>query len=183
MTGERPPYLPGDRVPGADVARMIRVDQAGEYGATRIYAGQLAVIRRSRAAGAIRDMAEQERRHLAQFDRLMTERRVRPTALSPLWHAAGYALGAASALLGEQAAMACTVAIEEVIDEHYARQAESLGAADPELGETITAARADELAHRDTALAHEAQDAPGYELISAAIKAGARLAIWLSERI
>jgi ubiquinone biosynthesis monooxygenase Coq7 len=183
MTGERPPYLPGDRVPEADTARFIRVDQAGEYGATRIYAGQRAVLRRGRAAGAIREMAEQEARHLAQFDRLLCERRVRPTALSPLWQVAGYALGAATALLGERAAMACTVAVEEVIDGHYARQAERLGDSDPELVETIRAARADELAHRDAALAHEATEAPGYELISAAIKTGARLAIWLSERI
>jgi len=179
----RPPYLPGDRAGLDDTARIIRVDQAGEYGATRIYAGQLAVLRRGHAAGAIREMAEQERRHLAQFDRLMAERRVRPTALSPLWHLAGYALGAATALLGERAAMACTVAVEEVIDGHYARQAEALGATDPELGEAIATARADELAHRDTALAHEATETPGYELISGAIKTGARLAIWLSERI
>jgi 3-demethoxyubiquinol 3-hydroxylase len=183
MTGERPLDLPGDRTPEGDVARMIRVDQAGEYGATRIYAGQLAVIRRGRAAGAIREMAEQERRHLAQFDRLVASRRVRPTALSPIWHLAGYALGAASALLGERAAMACTVAVEEVIDGHYARQTERLGTRDPELANVIQGARADELAHRDTALAHAAQEAPGYELISAAIKAGSRLAIWLAERI
>jgi 3-demethoxyubiquinol 3-hydroxylase len=182
-TSERPPYLPGDPVPRRDVARMIRVDQAGEYGATRIYEGQLAVIRRGRAAGAIREMAEQEQRHLAQFDRLTTARRVRPTALSPLWHVAGYALGAATALLGERAAMACTVAVEEVIDGHYACQAEALADGDPEFAETIRAARADELAHRDTALAHDATEAPGYELLSAAIKTGARLAIWLSERI
>jgi len=180
----RPTYLPGDRLPaGSDTARMIRVDQAGEYGATRIYQGQLAVIRRGRAAGSIREMAEQEQRHLAQFNRLTVERRVRPTALSPLWHAAGYALGAATALLGERAAMACTVAIEEVIDGHYARQEKALAASDVELAETIRAARADELAHRDTALAHEANEALGYELISAAIKTGARIAIWLSERI
>jgi ubiquinone biosynthesis monooxygenase Coq7 len=183
VTGERPPYLPGDRAAQDDTARMIRVDQAGEYGATRIYAGQLAVIRRGRAAEAIREMAEQEQRHLAQFDRLVCERRVRPTALSPLWQVAGYALGAATALMGERAAMACTVAVEEVIDGHYAQQAERLGGGDPELAQTIHAARADELAHRDTALAHEAAEAPGYELLSAAIKTGARLAIWLSERI
>jgi ubiquinone biosynthesis monooxygenase Coq7 len=183
MSGKRPTYLPGDRGPADDTARMLRVDQAGEYGATRIYAGQLAVLRRGRAAGAIREMAEQECRHLAQFDRLVAARRVRPTALSPLWHLAGFALGAATALLGERAAMACTVAVEEVIDGHYARQAELLGTGDPELAETIREARADELAHRDTALAHEATEAPGYELISAAIKTGARIAIWLSERI
>jgi len=183
MSSERPPYLPGDRVPVDDTARMIRVDQAGEYGATRIYAGQLAVIRRGRAAGAINEMAEQEQRHLGQFNRLLAERRVRPTALAPLWHIAGFALGAATALLGERAAMACTVAVEEVIDGHYARQAEQLGGEDPELVEAIETARADELAHRDAALAHEATEAPGYELLSAAIKTGARLAIWLSERI
>jgi ubiquinone biosynthesis monooxygenase Coq7 len=179
----RPPYLPGDRLPQDETARMIRVDQAGEYGATRIYAGQLAVLGRGRVAGAVREMAEQEQRHLAQFDRLLSERRVRPTALSPLWHVAGYALGAATALLGERAAMACTVAVEEVIDGHYAGQAERLGSSDPELAETIHAARADELAHRDTALAHEAQATPGYELLSGAIRTGARIAIWLSERI
>jgi ubiquinone biosynthesis monooxygenase Coq7 len=179
----RPPYLPGDRPADTDTARMIRVDQAGEYGATRIYQGQLAVLRRGRAAGAIREMAEQEQRHLAQFNRLTTERRVRPTALSPLWHTAGYALGAATALLGERAAMACTVAVEEVIDGHYARQAEQLGDSDPELTGAIDTARADELAHRDTALAHDAAAAPGYELMSVAIKTGARIAIWLSERI
>ncbi|HYM73717.1 MAG TPA: demethoxyubiquinone hydroxylase family protein [Stellaceae bacterium] len=183
MSVERPPYLPGDRSARDETERMIRVDQAGEYGATRIYAGQLAVLGRHRTAGAVREMAEQERRHLAQFDRLLCERRVRPTALSPVWHLAGFALGAATALLGERAAMACTVAVEEVIDGHYAAQAERLGTADPELAETIRAARADELAHRDTALAHEAEAAPGYELISAAIKTGARIAIWLSERI
>ena len=181
-TPGRPPYLPGDRMPD-DTARMIRVDQAGEYGATRIYAGQLAVIRRGHVAGAIREMEEQELRHLAQFDRLTAERRVRPTALSPLWHVAGYALGAATALLGERAAMACTVAVEEVIDGHYAHQAESLAGSDPELAEAIEAARADELAHRDTALAHEARETPGFDLISGAIKTGARIAIWLSERI
>jgi ubiquinone biosynthesis monooxygenase Coq7 len=183
MIAKRPPYLPGDRATAVDTERMIRVDQAGEFGATRIYTGQLAVLRRGRSASAIREMAEQEQRHLAQFDRLMHERRVRPTVLSPLWHVAGYALGAATALMGERAAMACTVAVEEVIDGHYARQAEQLGAGDSELTETIQAARADELAHRDTALAHKATETPGYELISAAIKTGARIAIWLSERI
>jgi ubiquinone biosynthesis monooxygenase Coq7 len=179
----RPPHLPGDRTPEDDRARMIRVDQAGEYGATRIYQGQLAIIRRGRAAGVIREMQEQEQRHLCQFDRLLIERRVRPTVLSPLWHVAGYALGAATALLGERAAMACTVAVEEVIDGHYARQAERLADSDSELAEMVADARADELAHRDTALAHEATAAPGYELLSGAIKTGARLAIWLSERI
>src|ERR1700730_5512485 len=148
----RPPYLPGDPAPEAEVARMVRVDHAGEYGATRIYDGQLAVVRRGRARDQIRHMAEQEIRHLAAFDELVRARQVRPTLLHPLWHVAGYALGAASALLGERAAMGCTVTGEEVIDEHYRGQAERLGDAAPALSETIQSFRADELAHRQTAI-------------------------------
>ena len=183
MNPERPPYLPGDPPPEAEIGSMLRVDHAGEYGAVRIYDGQLAVLGRGRARDAIRRMAEQEQRHLAAFEALMREHRVRPTALSPLWHLAGYALGAATALLGERAAMACTVAVEEVIDEHYAGQAARLGESHSALTETILQFRADELAHRDAALAHGAEQAPGYDLLSAFIKTGSRLAIWLSERI
>ncbi|HKW54136.1 MAG TPA: demethoxyubiquinone hydroxylase family protein [Stellaceae bacterium] len=175
--------LPGDPSRAEDVARMIRVDHAGEYGAARIYEGQLAVLGRSAAAPVIRRMAEQEKRHLAAFDRLVVERRVRPTALSPLWHLAGFALGAATALLGERAAMACTVAVEEVIDEHYRDQVERLGGSEPELSAAITEFRAQEIEHRDTGLAHGAESAPGYPALSAAIKAGSRLAIWLSTRL
>ncbi len=181
MSGPR--RLPGDPSGEALVERMIRVDHAGEYGAARIYAGQLAVLGRSPAAPVIRRMAEQEKRHLAAFDRLVAERRVRPTALSPFWHVAGFALGAATAFLGERAAMACTVAVEEVIDEHYRGQAETLGDAEPELKAAIEEFRADEIEHRDTGLAHGAEGAPAYELMSAAVKAGSRLAIWLSTRI
>ena len=173
--------LPGDPAQDAQVARMIRVDHAGEYGAKRIYDGQLAVLGRTKAAEEIRRMAEQEARHLAAFDALVRERRVRPTALSPLWHAAGYALGAATAMLGERAAMACTVAVEEVIDEHYARQVEALGDAEPGLKAALEEFRANEQEHRDAALAQGGGDAPAP--LSAAIKAGTRLAIWLSTRL
>jgi len=175
--------LPGDRATADAIARMIRVDQAGEYGAARIYDGQLAVLKDSAAASAVRHMAAQEKRHLERFDALVAERRVRPTALSPLWHIAGYALGAATAFLGERAAMACTVAVEEVIDEHYRGQLETLGGTDAELAAIVADFRADEVAHRDTALKHGAADTPGYPLLSAAIKTGSRLAIWLSTRI
>ncbi len=177
------PYLPGDLTPEERVERMIRVDQAGEYGARRIYEGQLAILGRSPVGPTIREMYDQERVHLETFDRLMVERRVRPTALQPLWHVAGFALGAATALLGERTAMACTVAVEEAIDEHYAAQAEQLGEDEAALKATIESFRADELAHRDTGLDHDAEQAPAYPLLSGAIKAGSRLAIWLSERI
>jgi 3-demethoxyubiquinol 3-hydroxylase len=182
MSGNRPLRLPGDRAVAAQVADMIRVDHAGEFGATRIYAGQLDVLGRGRAAREIRRMAEAEQRHLAAFETLLHERRVRPTVLHPIWSIAGYALGAATALLGERAALACTVAVEEVIDEHYRDQAEHLADDDPALRETILGFRDDELAHRDTALAMGAEDTPGYELLNAAIKAGSRLAIWMSTR-
>jgi ubiquinone biosynthesis monooxygenase Coq7 len=175
--------LPGDPSPATEIARMLRVDHAGEFGATRIYEGQLDVLGRGRAAGVIRQMAETEKRHLAHFETLLRERRVRPTLLHPLWSVAGYALGAATALLGEQAAMACTVAVEEVIDEHYQRQAEKLGDEEPALLETIRSFRDDEIAHRELALAHGAEESPGYDLITAAVKTGSRIAIWLSTRL
>jgi ubiquinone biosynthesis monooxygenase Coq7 len=175
--------LPGDPPRQQQVERMIRVDHAGEYGAVRIYEGQLAVLGRSPAARAIRTMAAKERDHLEAFDKLVVDRHVRPTALSPIWHVAGFALGAASALLGPRAAMACTVAVEEVIDEHYRAQAEDLTHDEPALADTIEEFRHDEVEHSETAKAHGALDAPLYDGISAVVKAGSRLAIWLSTRI
>ena len=169
-----------------DRSSMIRVDQAGEYGATRIYAGQLAVMGdRAPHSGEIRAMAEQEAAHRAEFDALMARRGVRPTALQPVWSAAGYALGAATALLGPEAAMACTAAVEEEIDRHYSRQLETLEADgdDPELAGMIEKFRADERAHRDAAYAAGAERAPGFPLLNATIRLGCRAAIRLSERI
>ncbi len=174
--------MPGDLTPAETVDRIVRVDQAGEYGAVRIYEGQLAVLPEGPAKDAVRHMLAQEKAHLAEFNKLMVERRTRPTILQPLWHVAGFALGAATALMGPRAAMACTVAVEEAIDEHYADQAKTLGSDEPALRQTIEKFRGEELEHRDTALQHEAERAPGYPALSAAIKSGSRLAIWLSER-
>jgi ubiquinone biosynthesis monooxygenase Coq7 len=165
---------------------MIRVDQAGEFGATRIYAGQIAVMGdRGPHSPEIRAMAEQEAGHLARFDALMVRRGARPTALQPLWSAAGYALGAATALMGPEAAMACTAAIEEEIDRHYTRQLDELEQAgdDPELADMIAEFRDDEREHRDAAIAAGAERAPGYPLLSVAIRLGCRAAIRLAERI
>ena len=175
--------LPGDPAPSEQVARMIRVDQAGEYGAVRIYAGQIAVLGRDRSAPVIREMAEQEHRHLERFSQLVAQRGVRPTALEPLWHVAGFALGAAGALLGREAAMACTEAVETVIDEHYAAQAARLGDDEGDLRSLIEESRADEIHHRDVARAHDAARAPAHGLLGTAVRAGTRAAIWLSERV
>ena len=175
-------WRPGDR--RADTASMLRVDQAGEYGATRIYAGQLAVLRRNCAEAKLTArMAAQEQRHLDRFNRLMSDRRVRPTALQPLWSVAGFALGAATALMSEQAALACTDAIETEIDKHYGEQLAELGNEDSELARDIADFRADELEHRDTAREAGATSALGYPLLTAAIRAGCRVAIELSKRI
>lgn len=167
-----------------DTARMLRVDQAGEYGATRIYAGQLAVMGdRAPHAGEVAHMAEQEAAHREKFDALIAKRGVRPTALQPVWSVAGYALGAATALIGPKAAMACTAAIETEIDRHYTQQLEELGDEDPELAEMIREFRDDERAHKEAAIAAGAEQAPAYPLLSGAIRLGCRLAIRLSERI
>lgn len=176
------PPAPGSAV---DIEAMIRVDHAGEYGAVRIYEGQLAVLKRrgSTKVETIQHMADQEQRHLKAFDRLVNERRVRPTALEPVWRIAGFALGAATAAMGEKAAFACTAAVEEVIDEHYASQIVALEGKDESLKATVEDFRADEAAHREEALKQGAEEAPGYKLLSETIKAGCRLAIKLSERI
>ncbi|MEX1306374.1 MAG: demethoxyubiquinone hydroxylase family protein [Rhodovibrionaceae bacterium] len=179
----QPRYAPGDLTGRQRLERILRVDHAGEYGARRIYEGQLAVLKRSASRPAIQRMWEQEAKHLDYFERALPDRRVRPTLLQPLWHVAGFALGAATAALGERAAMACTVAVEEVIDQHYASQQDALGEDEPELSASIAEFRAEELEHRDTGLAHEAEQAPAYPLLSAVIKAGSRAAIWLSERV
>lgn len=175
-------WKPGDRRP--DRASMLRVNQAGEFGATRIYAGQQAVLRRSTpAAKLVALMAGQEERHLEIFNQMMTERGVRPTLLQPVWNVAGYALGAATALISEKAAMACTEAVETEIDIHYGAQLDELGDEDPELSARIAEFRADELEHRDVAREAGAAEAPGYPLLTLAVRAACRVAIGLSKRI
>ncbi|UVO54938.1 demethoxyubiquinone hydroxylase family protein [Sphingomonas sp. SUN039] len=167
-----------------DTESMIRVDQAGEYGATRIYAGQLAIMgTRTPAARAIAAMASQEERHRKHFDAMIARRGVRPTLLQPFWNIAGYGLGMATALIGPEAAMACTAAIETEIDNHYGEQLEALGDSDPELSEAIADFRADEVEHKATAMAAGAERAPAYPLMTAAIRLGCRVAIAASKRI
>ncbi len=168
----------------ADPDSMIRVDHAGEYGAVRIYAGQLAVMgQRSAISPEVERMATQEQRHLERFEQLVQQRRVRPTLLMPLWKRAGYLLGAASALAGPRAAMAVTAAIETEIDRHYQAQRQALGEGDPELAQTIATFQSEEQEHRALAIDHGAHEAPGWPLLSAMVRAGCRVAIRLSERI
>jgi ubiquinone biosynthesis monooxygenase Coq7 len=181
--------LPADPSVRDTTERMIRVDHAGEYGATRIYAGQLAVLGRGPKGDIVRDMQAQEQHHLRTFNDMVADRRVRPTILLPFWHVAGFALGAVTAAMGEKAAMACTVAVEEAIDDHYTAQLATLeefetqGCSEPNLRGTVEKFRAEELQHRDIGLQHGAEQALGYRMLSSVIKAGCRAAIALSERI
>ena len=175
-------WRPGDR--REKIRSMIRVDQAGEYGATRIYAGQLAILGdHGPHAAEIAGMAQQEARHREYFDRLIAERGVRPTLLQPFWNVAGFALGAVTAAIGPEAAMACTAAVETEIDKHYADQLADLGDDDPELAAHIRQFQAEELEHKEAALAAGAEQAPAYPLMSAVIRAGCRAAIAISKRI
>ena len=175
-------WKPGDRREGHDA--MVRVDQAGEYGATRIYAGQLAVMGdRTPMARMINGMANQEERHRAFFDAMIARRGVRPTALQPFWNVAGFALGAVTAAIGPSAAMACTAAIETEIDLHYQRQLAELGSSDPELRDAVARFREEEIEHRDTAIASGAENAVAYPLLSGLIRMGCRAAIAVSKRI
>ncbi|MEO0397904.1 MAG: demethoxyubiquinone hydroxylase family protein [Pseudomonadota bacterium] len=165
---------------------MLRVDHAGEYGAVQIYKGQRAVFDALPAKAAtsrlLKEMEDGEAHHLETFDKLLPEYGARPTVFSPLWNAAGFALGAGTALLGEKAAMACTAAVEEVIEQHYAEQAEALEGVDDALADTVKQFREDEIGHKETAEAEGAEDAPGYEIMRAVIQAGCRLAIKISEK-
>jgi 3-demethoxyubiquinol 3-hydroxylase len=181
------PPMPGEGVRERRLAEMIRVDHAGEYGAVHIYRGQRAVFDRiegkAHAARVIADMEAGEQEHLKTFDRMIAERGVRPTLMAPLWRVMGFGLGAATALMGERAAHACTEAVEEVIEEHYGRQSQALKGVDAELKHVVDRFRADEIAHKDTAIEQGARDAFGYSVLSTVIKAGCRAAIRISEKI
>ena len=187
MSDKPIPPQPGRGATAARLAEILRVDHAGELGAVHIYRGQRAVLGaspgRERINGQLDQMESHEARHLARFDQMLTEAGVRPTLLAPIWRAAGFALGAATALLGEASAHACTEAVETVIEAHYAAQIAEIGERSPALAAELAQFRQEELAHRDQALEEGARQAPGYALMAAAIRLGCRTAIKLSEKL
>jgi len=185
MTRKLKRSLPGDRVTES-IDSMIRVDHAGEYGAKRIYEGQLAVLGKDpKLKKIIGHMAEQEQVHLDYFEKEVAARQVRPTALHPLWHVTGYALGAVTAKISPEAAMACTVAVEEVISEHYKGQLESLknNPKEKKLYAAIKKFKAEEEEHHDIGLKHDAEQAAAYPLLTKLIRTGARVAIAVAKRV
>lgn len=183
MSDRKPPY-PGAPTKEQMIDRFLRVDHAGEYGAVRIYQGQLAVFGdKHPMSDTIKHMKAQEDVHLERFNQLIRDRGARPSLLTPLWHVAGFALGAGTALLGEKAAMACTEAVETVIDDHYKDQIKELGEDEADLAAEIEKFRQEEVEHREIAIKHGARQAPGYELLSGLIRFGCKAAIKLAERI
>jgi ubiquinone biosynthesis monooxygenase Coq7 len=175
----------GELTPREKIEQIIRVNQAGEYGAIQIYKGQLKVFKNPEIRDTIEHMLKQEEAHLHHFNQQLIQRKVRPTVLSPLWHLAGFALGAATALMGKKVAMACTVAVEEVIDEHYQSQEQYLSHVEneEELKKLVSQCRQEEIEHRDIGYQNEAEKALAYPLLTQGIKRASKLAIWLSKRI
>jgi len=165
------------------IEQVIRVNHAGEFGAKRVYEGQLAALKDKQAIETVKHMKEQELVHLKYFEDEIIKRKIRPTAMHPVWNVAGFALGAATAFMGQRAAYACTVAVEEVIEEHYQEQLNMLGDEDAELKAKIEKFKAEETEHKETSLKNEAEQTPGYEALSVAIKVASRAAIWVSKRI
>lgn len=165
------------------IAEIVRVDHAGEYGAKRIYAGQMAVIKDKDQLKIIQHMAQQEDRHLEYFEKEIVARQVRPTLLMPVWHVAAYALGAATAMLGPKAAMTCTEAVEEIIEKHYQSQLDILDDKEGALKDKIALFRDEEIEHKNTALANDAAAAPFYGLLKATIKTMTSIAITISKRV
>jgi ubiquinone biosynthesis monooxygenase Coq7 len=164
------------------VGSMVRVNHAGEFGAVRIYDGQIAVLGKRPVGKILRHMRDQEREHLASFAQVMAVRSVRPTVMLPLWHFGGFALGAVTAVLGERVAMACTEAVEDTVVDHYDRQLESLPRGEEDLSLLIERVRDEERAHGDDAIAQGAQRAPGHAILYSLISAGCRAAIRISEK-
>ena len=166
------------------IDEIIRVDHAGEYGATKIYAGQLAVFgMKSKIGKTIKHMADQEQEHIETFDKLIVERKVRPTLFMPIWNFAGYTLGITTALMGKKAAMARTVAVEDVIGKHYEKQALQLGNNEKKLKKTILKFRDDELEHHDIGIDNDAEKTLGYTVLSKFIKTGCKVAIAISKKV
>jgi len=163
---------------------IIRVDHAGEYSATKIYDGQIAIFgKNSKIGKTIQHMAEQEQEHIKTFEKLILKNHVRPTALLPLWNVAGYLLGVSTALMGEKSAMACTVAVETVIAEHYKNQIKQLGNDQKKLISIIKKFEKDELEHHDIGIKHDAENILGYNLMTKIISAGCKAAIAISKKI
>lgn len=182
--------LPGDPTAANTTSKeeytksAIRVNHAGEYGARRIYEGQIAILKKdTETVEILQHMKDQEAVHLSYFENEIVKRRIRPTLMQPLWHVAGFALGAGTALLGRKAAMACTEAVEEVIIDHYQEQIDTLPKDEKELISAIQKFKDEEDEHRQIGVDNDAHETTAYPLLTHAIKTASKLAIKISKKI
>ena len=172
----------------ARIEEIIRVDHAGEHGATSIYKGTLDVLSLlgdKKTIPIIEEMAEGEKKHVREFNRLIKERSIRPTAFLPIWKLAGYSLGALSAVYGKNAIMACTEAVEEVIDKHYSEQIDELDKSGQEesLLNSLKEFHADEVEHEMIAKKELDETSTALNIFKNLIKIGCKGAIKVSEKI
>ena len=172
----------------ARIEEIIRVDHAGEHGATSIYKGTLDILNLlgdKETIPIIEEMAEGEKKHVGEFNRLIKERSIRPTALLPIWKLAGYSLGALSAVYGKNAIMACTEAVEEVIDKHYSEQIDELDKSGQEesLLNSLKEFHADEVEHEMIAKKELDETSTALNIFKNLIKIGCKGAIKVSEKI
>ncbi|KAK8930244.1 5-demethoxyubiquinone hydroxylase, mitochondrial [Metarhizium anisopliae] len=181
------------------LSSALRVNQAGELAATLIYKAQtpLVVRQHPHLRPLMAHMYDQEAGHFATFNDLIHKHRVRPTALYPLWSVLATGLGWSTALMGREAAMACTEAVETEIGDHYNNQIREIlemitqweaegyqvSAEIGELVKTLRRIRDEELEHLDHAVEHDAKKAEPHWLLTGVIRAGCRGAIWVSERV
>lgn len=167
------------------LSEFIRVNHSGEYGAVRIYRGQIDT--KAADMSLLKHMYDQELEHLDFFEQEMKRNRVRPSIMLPFWHFGGYFLGFVSGVFGKKAAMLCTEAVEEVIDAHYLEQIHYLSEKSDErsesLCEKIKEFRQDEIDHKNIATANGSGEVPFFNFLSGSVKALCRLAIALSKRI
>ncbi|XP_015587334.1 5-demethoxyubiquinone hydroxylase, mitochondrial isoform X2 [Cephus cinctus] len=161
---------------------MIRVNHAGELAADRIYAGQMAILGKTSVGPTIQHMWDQEKKHREKFEELIKKYRVRPSFFVPLWEVTAFAMGAVTSLMGQRAAMACTVAVETVIVEHYNEQLRVLQSLEKtegieEIMEVIKTFRDEEQEHHDTGIENEAERAPFYDMLSFLIRSACKVGI------
>ncbi len=181
---DKPHYLPGDKAHKNDVNNLLRVNHAGEYGAVRIYQGQLAANKNPKAKPILKHMLEQEQDHLMKFNKLLNQHKTRPSALTPLWHVGGWLMGYITATISSNTAMACTEAVENTIDKHYEKQIKQLkNSPHKNLKNLLKQCQLEELEHRDTAIEHGAHQAVAYKTLTSAITNISKLSIWVAKRI
>lgn len=177
----------------------LRVNQAGELAATLIYTAQTPPVVKAHPhlQPLMKHMYDQEAGHFKRFNELLVKHRIRPTAMYPLWQAAATVLGWTTGMMGKEAAMACTEAVETEIGNHYNSQVRELfkwmtelkergEELDPELAiliEDVKRIRDEELEHLDHAVEHDAKEAQPYEPLTKVIQYGCKGAIWMSERV